>query len=406
VDKRDALRSLRLEREPEPPARRMRLPWWSALAAGVTLCATAAGLLLFWALSPGPAVVHVIAVKAENGSSPAAILNASGYVVPKVQATVAAQTTGMITEVLVQEGEHVKAGQVLARLDDNAARALSASATSQLEADRALILNYQAQLDRDRQNLVRIRALSEQGAISRVELDAAIAAARQSDAMLAHARSQVHVDEHQRELDETLADYSIIRAPFDGVVTERYAHPGEMISPQAVGGFTQTGICTLVDMRSLEINVDVNEAYIKRVFSGQPVRAVLDAYPDWQIPAHVINIVPTANQQKGTVKVRIAFDKIDARVLPQMGIQVWFETKPSPEAPAAPVFLVPNSTISRAGAIAQVYRVENRHVRAVPVRLGARRAASILVLDGLSEGDRIVVSASRPLKDGEYVREE
>ena len=230
-------------------------------------------------MSPRPVVVHTVTV-ASSGLAGGAALNASGYVVAQQEATVAAQITGMVTAVYVNEGDKVRAGQVIAQLDDSAARATLEAAQSQLVADRAVPPEFQAQIDRDRRTLERTRALIKADAISQTSLDVAVAAVGVDQAEFYHAVGQVAVDEKTVVLDKTQLSYTVIRAPFSGIVTERYAHPGEMISPQAVGGFTQTGICKVVDMSSLEIDVDVNEAYVQRAYAGQRVEAVLDAYPD------------------------------------------------------------------------------------------------------------------------------
>ncbi len=333
------------------------------------------------------------------------MLNASGYVVAQLQATVAAQTTGMITDVLVQEGAHVAQGQVLARLDDSAAQAQVAAAKSQLAADEALVPQYTAQLERDRLMLARTRTLAQQGAANQSTLEAATAAAQTDEALLAHARAQADVDRNNVTLAMTALSYMVIRAPFAGVVTERYAHPGEMISPQAVGGFTQTGICTIVDMASLEVDVDVNETLITRLHTGQRATVVLDSYPDWRIAAHVITIVPTANQQKATIKVRLGFDKPDPRILPQVGAQVWFEgASNGAAAPAA--ITIPASAVQHEGGRLFVYRLDDGVVHIVDVRTAPAGRGEVRVLSGLKDGDRIAISAEGLLTEGRKVREQ
>ena len=299
MDKKDALNALKIDRD-APAVASPRRGWWiggALLAVAVIL--VAAG---WWWFHPRAVTVRTMSVAVQGGdSSGGSILNASGYVVAQQQATVSSQVTGMINAVYVEEGVHVKKGQVLARLDDSAAHASVATAASQLQADQALVAQNQAQLLKDQQNLTRTITLAKQGLLSQSDLDSAQAAVSIDEANLDHARGLVRVDQDNLRSSNIYLDYTVIRAPFSGVVTEKYAHPGEMISPAAVGGFTKTGICMLVDMRSLEIDVDVNEAYIQRVHDGQPVDAVLDAYPNWHIPAHVISVVPTANKEKATV---------------------------------------------------------------------------------------------------------
>lgn len=359
----------------------------------------------WWFLRPQFTLVHAVTVVSQGGQAGTA-LNASGYVVAQLQAAVASQTTGMVTAVLVQEGEHVAQGQVLATLDDTAAQAQAAAARSQLAADLALVPQYAAELERDRLMLVRNRALAEQGAVSQSALEAATASVQTDDALLAHARAQADVDRKNLALAQALLSYTVIRAPFAGMVTERYAHPGEMISPQAVGGFTQTGICTIVDMSSLEVDVDVNETLITRLHAGQRARVVLDSYPDWRIAAHVITIVPTANQQKATIKVRVAFDTPDRRILPQIGAQIWFAGDGSDAAPAATI-AIPKTAVHRQGGGSFVYQLDDGGVvHVAPIRTAPAGRGEVHVLSGLKDGDRIVISAEGPLTEGRKVREQ
>jgi RND family efflux transporter MFP subunit len=403
IDKRDALDALRRRPdadEPASPRRRWRLILLAAVAALLVLGTGAT----WWFFQPQPTLVHAVTVTSQGGAA-GSVLNASGYVVAQLQATVAAQTTGMITDVLIQEGQHVAQGQVLARLDDGAAQAQAEAAKSQLAADLALVPQYAAQLERDRLMLVRNRALAGQGAVSQSTLEAATASVQADEALLAHAGAQADVDRKNLALATTLLSYTVIRAPFAGMVTERYAHPGEMISPQAVGGFTQTGICTIVDMASLEVDVDVNEALITRLHAGQSATVVLEPYPDWRIPAHVITIVPTANQQKATIKVRVGFDKPDARVLPQIDAQVWFEAGTA-DAAAPAAITIPKTAVRQEGGRSFVYRLgDGGVVQIAPVRTVPAGRDAVRVLSGLKDADRIVISAEGPLKEGRKVRE-
>jgi RND family efflux transporter MFP subunit len=399
LDPRDALEALKIDREHPGEPQDIRIPWRAIAAVVVVLLV--AGIAAWWWLKPQVVIVHTTIVES-GGAAGGSMLNASGYVVAQQEATVAAEITGMVTAVYVNEGEHVAAGQVLAQLDDSSQQASLETAVSQLAADRALPPEFEANLARDRRTLERTRALLKADAISETSLDTAVAAVGVDEAELAHAIGQVSVDEKTLAYDKTQLSYTIIRAPFAGVVTERYAHPGEMISPQAVGGFTQTGICKIVDMGSLEIDVDVNEAYVQRVHAEQKVEAVLDAYPDWTIAAHVIGVVPTANEQKATVKVRVGFDRLDPRILPQMGVQVRFLSAAGPIA--APIIRMPESAVHDENGGAFVYVVEDGHAvrRAVVARATPR---GVIIRAGLEGGERVIVTADGTLKDGVEVSE-
>lgn len=411
------LDSLRIDRGAERPAgvSRRRWPW----ALGAALVLAAGGGIGGWqALKAEPVAVQTVTLRANAHAQPlqggaASVLNASGYVVAELASTVSSQITGQITEVITNEGEHVKKGQILARLDDRAQKAAVATAESRLTTDRAGVAKAQAQLGQDLASLRRTRAMAAQHLTSQADLDDATSKVAIDRAALAAARGQVQVDQDALDSTKIQLAYTVIRAPFAGVVTEKYAHPGEMISPAAVGGYTKTGICRLVDMHSLEIDVDVNESYIHRVHEGMRVEAALDAYPGWRIPAHVISIVPTADRQKATVKVRIAFDRLDPRILPDMGVQVWFYDKPTVTAsataetagqPTAPTFSVPRSAVQGGGEASYVFTVVDAHAHKQPVTTGGTFGTRITVLGGLGAGDVVVIHSDKPLANGTPVR--
>jgi HlyD family secretion protein len=262
-------------------------------------------------------------------------LTASGYVVARRKATVAAEVTGKVVELLVEEGMVVAAGQVVARLDSLLAETDLTLAQSRAAAAEAAAAAVAADLADAERILNRIRSLSQKSIASEADLTKAEARAGILRAQLSQAQAQLQTARLDVQRNATVLDKHNIRAPFGGIVVERSAQPGEMISPiSAGGGFTRTGICTIVDMDSIEIEVDVNEAFIGRVRTGGAISAVLDAYPDWTIPAAVIALVPTANREKATVKVRIALKQKDPRVLPDMAVKVKFQEEEN--AAAAP----------------------------------------------------------------------
>jgi RND family efflux transporter MFP subunit len=267
-------------------------------------------------------------------------LVASGYVVARRKATVAAQVTGKVVEVLVHEGMMVKKGDVLARLDSVLPERDVAVARSKADTAEAWIGAVDADLQDAERQLNRDLRLPLGQTVAVAEVTRAEAWAGMLRALLKQAQAAFEAAKQDAKHAVEVLDQYTIHAPFDGIVVETEAQPGEMISPLSVGGFTRTGICTLVDMNSLEVDVDVNETFIGRLHPGIPVSAVLDAYPDWTIPASVIGIVPEANREKGTVKVRIALEKKDPRILPDMGVKISFEdlsaaTGTSPEKFAA-----------------------------------------------------------------------
>ncbi len=354
--------------------------------------------------SQKPVVEVAVAQKAAAGRP--ALLNASGYVTPRRRATIAAKITGRVTKVNFDEGMHVQEGFVLATLDDSDARRALDSAKADRDSAQAAIADFEVQLKNAEIELHRAKQLLAAGVQSQETLDNATMAADSLRAKIALAKEQVaasqaRVGEAQQNVDNT-----VIRAPFDGIVVSKDAQVGEMVSPiSAGGGFTRTGIATIVDMNSNEIEVDVNEAYIARVVPGQNVTAVLDAYPDWQIPSRVRTVIPTADRQKATVKVRISFLKLDPRILPDMGIKVTFfgaapEQKNGSAEPAA---LIPQDALREDQGKKIVFRVKDDRLERRAVTLGGTRGTYAEVLAGIDAGDTVVVKGPATLRDGQAV---
>ncbi len=365
-------------------------------------------LLSFLLLRGGETTeVRTASARPVQGSAQAAVLNASGYVVARRLATVSSKVTGKIDEVLIEEGASVTAGQVLARLDPTTARAQHQLAAKQLEAARSALEEVRVRLAEAERALVRTRKVREQNLVSETALDEAESEVKALEARLTALAGEVAVAASGLEVRQRDLDDLVIRAPFTGVVISKDAQPGEMVSPiSAGGGYTRTGIATIVDMESREIEVDVNEAFINRVRAGQRVEAVLDAYADLVLPARVINIVPTADRQKATVRVRIGFDQLDARILPDMGVKVRFlEEGPQPvaDAPRA-LALIPTSAIASADGKSYVWIVNDDVVERRAVSTGRERGEEIEVIAGVRAGDVVVAPAVQGLKDGDKVR--
>jgi RND family efflux transporter MFP subunit len=318
---KEQLNALKIERDERPPSSAGR---WLAVGAIALVVLVVVG---YWALKPRSVLVRTAIVEelSRKSGGPAAVLNASGYVTARRQATVSSKITGKVVEVLVEEGMKVEKDQVLARLDASQARQALALSQAQLETTRRSIAEAEARLREAKVRKNRLKDLLAAGFASKADWDAVEAEVDVFEARLAMQKEQVKTAEREVDIQRQFLDDTVIRAPFAGVAVSKNAQPGEIISPvSAGGGFTRTGISTIVDMASLEIEVDVNEAYIQRVQPGQKVEATLDAYRDWQIPAHVITTIPTADRQKATVSVRIGFDQLDPRILPDMGIKVAF----------------------------------------------------------------------------------
>jgi RND family efflux transporter MFP subunit len=400
----DLLHQLRIDREAvRAPRRRTRL---LALAGVLGLALLGAVLWFAWARPAPPVITTAVARASSEGTG--SVLDASGYVTARRQATVSAKITGKVTEVLLEEGMQVEEGAVLARLDDTEARAQLSLARAQLVAARSQLAEIRAMLEQAERDYDRQHRLAEQQLIAAQALDAALAQRDMLRARLAAAGEQVRVATESVDVAQVQLDNTVIRAPFSGVVVAKAAQPGEMISPiSAGGGFTRTGIGTIVDMDSLEIQVDVNEAFINRVAPGQPVEAMLNAYPDWRIPAAVIAIIPTADRSKATVKVRIALKAKDPRIVPDMGVRVAFLNPPSSDRSAraaATGVLVPTDAVRPEGDKGVVFVYADGKVQRRDVTLGPSAGGQYQVTSGLREGESVVLSPPESLADGATVR--
>jgi HlyD family secretion protein len=401
--KPSSLESLRIDRSQTPLKSSSGKAWWVIL----TVILLAAGAF-FWMKRPQAVAVKTAPARVQQGtggSSAKTLLNATGYVTTRLDATVSSKVTGKVAEILVEEGMKVEKGQVLARLDDSNVQTALRLAEARLESSKRALEEAEPALAYAEAELNRLRGLEQTRAVSKTDYERAEAEARGRRAGLERLRSEVTVSERQVDDWKQQLDDTIIRAPFAGVVTTKDSQPGEMISPiSAGGGFTRTGICTLVDMKSLEIEVDVGESFINRVKSGQPVEATLDAYPSWKIPCKVIAIIPTADRQKATVKVRVGFDQLDPRILPQMGVKVAFQSDEAPEPVAANAVLVPKDAVAKSSAgkdIVWVVREDKVERRAVT--LGPEQGGDLVVKAGVSSGDAVVLNPPSTLEDGAKV---
>lgn len=352
-------------------------------------------------------VQTAVAVTLAAGRDAGAVLQATGYVTARRRATVSAQITGTLTAVLIEEGDHVSKGQVLARLDGSAYKAALDTAKAQAAAAHALLVQYQAQLTQNLRDAARQQSLAAQGLVSKQAAEQASTLADSMRAQLASQQKQaVSADARVTEAQVNF-DYCVVRAPFAGVITTKDAQVGEIISPlSAGGGFTRTGVGTIVDMDSLEVDVDVNEAYIGRVKPDMPAEAVLDAYPDWKIPAHVVAIVPTADRGKATIKVRVALEKKDARIVPDMGVRVSFlEVKPRAATQAPQGVLVPATAIVQRDGHSVVFVVEGTQARQRTVTPVAQAYGELRLLPAaVKPGDSVVVAPPAGLHDGSDVQ--
>lgn len=373
---------------------------WAAAAVGVCFLVFALGFVL---IGKTPSV-QVATAHSTSGETRVALLNASGYVTPRRRATVAAKITGRVVKMYAEEGMQVREGQVLAVLDESDARTRLVSAQADRDATSAALADLRVNLANADRELRRTEGLEQAGVASPQALDLARTTADSYRARIKLTDEQVQAADARIKMAQQDLDNCIVRSPFAGIVVSKDAQVGEMVSPvSAGGGFTRTGIATIVDMNSNEIEVDVNEAYIARVEPGQPVTSVLDAYPDWKIPSHVRTVIPTADRQKATVKVRISFDKLDPRILPDMGVKVTFlGGEETGAAQAATRVLVPHDAVRQENGQPVVFLYREGNVERRAVRVGAAQGNDVEIIAGVADGDRLVVGAE-PLKDGQHV---
>ncbi|MDE2347506.1 MAG: efflux RND transporter periplasmic adaptor subunit [Gammaproteobacteria bacterium] len=378
---------------------------WTLAALAAILIASGFGA---WALIARRAVTvqTAAAISPAADRDAGAVLQATGYVTARRRATVSAQITGTLTAVLIEEGDKVHEGQVLARLDDSGYRAALQAAKAQAAAAHALVAQYQAQLEQDLRDAERDQSLAKQGLLSKQSAEQSSTVVDTARAQLLAQQKQVGAAEAAARQAQVNFDYTVVRAPFGGVITTKDAQVGEIVSPfSAGGGYTRTGIGTIVDMNSLEIDVDVNEAYIGRVHPGMPAEAVLDAYPDWHIPARVIAIVPTADRGKATIKVRVSIEHKDPRIVPDMGVRVTFlESGAATSARSLRGVLVPaNAIVQRAGRTV-VFVVEGERAHERTVHPSAQTYGDLRLLPAdVSAGELVVAGPPAGLRDGERV---
>jgi RND family efflux transporter MFP subunit len=377
---------------------------WFAVILGVLVI----GSGVFFALQKKVAPVEVVSahVSSPGQAQAATLLNASGYVTPRRRATVAAKITARVEQMYAEEGMHVKAGQVLAILDQSDYRVRLNSAVADRESTQAALNDLQVNLKNAEIELHRNEELQKSGVTTQQALDNARTTVNSYKARIAATQQAIAAAEAKIQIaQQDLANCTVV-SPYDGIIVSKDAQRGEMVSPiSAGGGFTRTGLATVVDMNSNEVEVDVNESYIGRVYEHQPVTSTLDAYPDWQIPSHVRTIIPTADRQKATVKVRISFDKLDPRILPDMGVKVAFleEQKPQDKKQPAAAIYLPKDAVRQSDGSTIVYVFHDGKAERRAIKTGGTNGDTQQIIAGLNDGEQVIVKGPADLHDGQNV---
>jgi len=376
----------------------------------IAVCVIALSLIaatIWWLMRPKALEVRTaVAREVAGAGTDRTVLNASGYVTARREATVSSKVTGKVTEVLIEEGVKVDAGQILARLDDTNVQGSLQLAHAQLDSTKTALEETRVRLKEAEQDRQRQGSLLKGSVAAQADFDHAEAAALALHARLAQQETAVTVAERTVAIWQQQLEDTIIRAPFAGIVTAKNAQPGEMISPMSSGGFTRTGICTIVDMDSREIEIDVNESYINRVSPGQQVDATLDAYAGWKIPCKVIAIIPTADRQKSTVRVRVGFDQLDPRILPQMAVKVAFrDTGAVATGTPGRTVVVPKGAVLTFEGRDCVYVVRDGRAERRAVTLAGTQEGDVTLSAGVAAGEKIALDAPAGLTDGAAVKE-
>ena len=384
---------------------------WRLTLGGIAIIVVSVAAGWYYFNTPSPVSIQIAtaqSVSTETSAARASTLDASGYVIARRQATVSSKLTGRVVEVLIEEGQKVEAGEIVARLDDANAQARVAQNAALMAQQRASLNAARIALGKAVPTFERAQKQFELEVVSAQDFDTAKAAYDNIRSSFEVAELAVRVAEANLALAQQDLDDTIVRAPFTGVVTVKAAQEGEMVSPvSAGGGFTRTGIGTIVDMESLEVEVDVSENFINRVVPDQDVSVTLNAYPDWIIPAHVIAIIPTADRAKATVRVRVGLDQRDSRILPQMGVRVAFLAPDAvADSPAVQqLVVVPADAVSVSGDTGTIFIVHDDTLERRVVQLGGKLAdARQIVLSGLSAGTRVAMADFSLLTDGARVR--
>jgi RND family efflux transporter MFP subunit len=376
----------------------------SIIATAIILLLIAAGLLYYFGFFARAHKVEVATVSMIFPSQTFTLLNASGYVVAQRKAAVASKVTGRLVELSVEEGSPVRQGEVIARLENDDAAAAQDQARANVRVARFSVAQAQAELEDATLSLNRIKRLITQGFASRQDLDVAQARYRKAVAAVSGAKAAERASRAALKAAEVSLNYTYIRAPFDAVVLTKNADIGDIVTPIGAAANAKAAVVTIADMDSLQVEVDVSESNLETVQVGQPCEIQLDALGEARFPGTVHMIVPTADRSKATVLVKVRFDKLDPRVLPEMSAKVAFLSRTVAPEEAAPRTVVRPSAVIELSGRKVVYRIRENRVVETPVSVGEPLGDSVEVESGVKAGERVVVNPPSALKDGDRIK--
>jgi HlyD family secretion protein len=385
------LSALRINRSAEPAPGAAARRWVVAVAVAASIAAGVALALFAARRSFGGALeVRLTPATLVSPGQADAVLVASGYVVAQRKAAVASKGTGRLVYLGVVEGDKVKEGQIIARLEDSDVRAQLAQAEAQLQVNQADLQNAE-------QTLKRTRALADSNFSSQAALDSA-------QAHYLQVKSSIAVAQAVLKGAQVALENTVIRAPFDGTVLTKNADVGEVVAPLAASAFSKAAVVTIADLRSLQVEADVAESNLSGVSVGQPCEIVLDAYPDVRYPGYVAKIVPTADRAKATVQVKVAFKSYDSKVLPEMSAKAHFLPLSRSKADTQKVIVVPQNAVTERGGRTVAYTVSGDRAVEVPVTLGRRLGYSVVIRQGLAPGTMVIDSVGDRMRPGATVK--
>ena len=396
---KDDLAKLRIDRSIAPIRRRRRRWLWPALGLVVL-----AGGGAWYAFAPRPATVQTTPIVTAYPSQQFVVLNATGYVVAQRKAAIASKASGRLEWLGVTEGSRVKAGDVIARLDNRDVVAQADSAEANVRAARAALAQVEAEERDTAQQLARNRDLAAKGFVAQAVVDTSKARHDRAVAAVANARATIAASEAAARNARVAVDYTLIRAPFDGVILSKSANVGDMVTPFSSATDSKGAVVTMADMDTLEVEADVSESSLSKVRVGQPAEIVLDALPDVRFRGRISRTVPTVDRAKATVMTKVRFDAIDPRVLPEMSAKVAFLSQEiTPEQQKPLVAVHPGAIVERDGRTV-LFVVRDDRATAVPVTLGAKVNDLVAIAGAVKTGEKAVQKPAPDLADGAPVK--
>jgi len=400
TDLQPDIAKLRIDRSlvPVRASRRRKWLWLGGFAVAALAGAT------WYSSQPHPITVQATSVVVSYPSQQHVVLNATGYVVAQRKAAIASKATGRLEWLGVAEGSRVKAGEVIARLDNRDVVAQAQSAEAGVGAARAALLQAQAEDWDAATQLKRNQDLVAKGFVSQASLDSAKMRADRAVAGIASAQAGIAVAEANARNAQVAVDYTLIRAPFDGVIVAKAANVGDLVTPFSSAADSKGAVVSMVDMSTLEVEADVSEASLAKVRVGQPCEITLDALPDVRFLGRISRMVPTVDRAKATVMTKVRFDAIDPRILPDMSAKVSFLAQEVTAAQQKPLLAVHPDALAPRDAGTVLFAIRDGEVAEVPVVRGIKLGDLVAITGGVQAGEKVVLRPAADLRPRALVK--